>query len=263
MRIAPTAVAAAAALAAELRVEARQVRRWEAALATTATRKPPATSPARTTSLEPKHRMGMQEARLARIEARALARMQASPMYRIQGQPPRCRRPTVIRAQRRAGPGNGLARPLATAGSSQPRVTTTDPGDDVSPAGTTSGTQSGGSNRLPARSPAFLPTRLRILDVIYDAYHTRPTDFPANLPSTDGANKVVIQGIERRNSGARQQPGRLRHFGEPASKRRHADHVLERDLRDWWSACCRSHSFRPSPGYPRRRASHRCSSRWL
>ena len=32
--------------------------------------------------------MGIQEVRLARIEARELARIQASPMFRIQGQPP-------------------------------------------------------------------------------------------------------------------------------------------------------------------------------
>ena len=40
--------------------------------------------------------MGMQEVRLARIEARELAALQASPMFRIQGQPPTHPTPTPV-----------------------------------------------------------------------------------------------------------------------------------------------------------------------
>jgi hypothetical protein len=32
------------------------------------------------------------------------------------------------------------------------------------------------------------------LNVIYNAYEQDPSSFPANLPSTDGALKVIIQG---------------------------------------------------------------------
>ena len=32
------------------------------------------------------------------------------------------------------------------------------------------------------------------LDVIYDAYEADGSDFPTNLPATNGANRVVIQG---------------------------------------------------------------------
>src|SRR5262249_23701511 len=77
MRIAPAAMATAAALANALKVETRQIARWETALATA---KPGSHHQqvllnhiART-----EERMGVQEARLARIQARALARAQAS-----------------------------------------------------------------------------------------------------------------------------------------------------------------------------------------
>src|SRR5262249_3657638 len=87
MRIAPTAVSAAAALTAALKIEARQVARWETALAT-------ATPGSHHQQVLLNHisrteqRMGLQEARLARIQARALARIHVSPKLIVKGQPP-------------------------------------------------------------------------------------------------------------------------------------------------------------------------------
>jgi hypothetical protein len=51
--------------------------------------------------------------------------------------------------------------------------------------GGTTGT--GSQNTLPANVSTTL-------DVIYNAYEASPANFPANLPATDGANRVVIQG---------------------------------------------------------------------
>ena len=45
----------------------------------------------------------------------------------------------------------------------------------------------GSQNSLPANVS-------QTLDVIYNAFETDPGGFPANVPSTDGANLVVIQG---------------------------------------------------------------------
>ena len=45
----------------------------------------------------------------------------------------------------------------------------------------------GSQNSLPANVS-------QTLDVIYNAFETNPGGFPANVPSTDGANLVVIQG---------------------------------------------------------------------
>ena len=50
-------------------------------------------------------------------------------------------------------------------------------------------TSPGSQNILPAN---VSPT----LDVIYNAYETNPGGFPANVPSTGGANMVVIQGTD-------------------------------------------------------------------
>jgi hypothetical protein len=181
MRIAPTTVSAAAALTAELKVEGRQAHRLEVAL----TKRAPGNHQqqvllnriART-----EHRIGAQELRFARIEARELAHLQASPMFRIKGQPPIHPKPSPINMP--------LAVTAATPAFSSP-VTTTDP-VSVS-TGTTSGTKSGDSSDT--GSPTSLPPNASpALDVIYDAYTQDPTNFLASLPSTDAANKVVIQG---------------------------------------------------------------------
>jgi hypothetical protein len=203
MRIAPTAVTAAVALAAELKVEGRQVTRWETALTTTALgshhQQVLLNHIART-----EHRMGVQDVRLARLEA--------SPMYRIKGQPTPHPKPSPIiqpyavtaatgepmyriKGQPTPHPSPSpiiqpYAATAATGAVSSP-VTTTNP---VSVgAGTTSGTQSGGSTATGSQSS--LPANASpVLSVIYDAYTQDPTNFLANLPSTDLANKVVIQG---------------------------------------------------------------------
>jgi len=205
MRIAPTAVSAAAALAAELKVEGRQVHRLEAALSTTT----PGSDQqqvllnriART-----EHRMGTQEVRLARIEARELAHIQASPMYRIKGQPPTHTSPSPINTpyaspmyrikgqpptQPTPSPVNmPYAVTAATPVLASP-ITTTGPVTISS--GPTSGTQSGGSSDTGSQS-SLPPNASPVLGVIFNAYTQDPTNFLANLPSTDLANKVVIQG---------------------------------------------------------------------
>src|SRR5262249_33157601 len=95
MRIAPTVASTTAALAAALQIEARQVARWETALAT-------ATPGSHHQQVLLNHisrteqRMGLQEARLARIEARALARIQATPMFLINGRPPTSTPPVPV-----------------------------------------------------------------------------------------------------------------------------------------------------------------------
>jgi hypothetical protein len=47
-----------------------------------------------------------------------------------------------------------------------------------------------------APSPSLPANASQTLDVIYAAYEQNPSDFPANLPATNGANLVVIQGSD-------------------------------------------------------------------
>jgi hypothetical protein len=177
-RVAPATVGAAVVLAAELRIEAREIGRWELALATS---KPGsrdhrflAKQIARTES-----RMAHQEVRLAGIEARALARMHARTLIPAA---------TVMPAAVVAGP-----QPLP--GHPRPILVT-------APVNFLSGTVSAGtSTTSPSSGPtgtggtSSLPDNVaQTLDVIYDAYQANPSDFPENLPSTNGANLVVIEG---------------------------------------------------------------------
>jgi hypothetical protein len=173
MRIAPTAMATAAALSAELRVEARHVARADAALARAA-------PGGRDQQLLLNHvaqteqRMGAQEVRLARIEARMQPRIQSSPMFRVKGQPPTKNPPSpVIQpyvVATHTAPSNVLLRmPPSASGSST----------SLPPSASSSSTS------LP-------PSVSAVLDVI--AYTSNPSDFPANVPATGGANRVVIQG---------------------------------------------------------------------
>ncbi len=69
------------------------------------------------------------------------------------------------------------------------------------PAGGTGGT--GSQTNLPGNVAASL-------NVIYNAYEQNPAGFPANLPSTDGANLVLIQG---NNVGIQVQDGNPSDFG--------------------------------------------------
>jgi hypothetical protein len=68
------------------------------------------------------------------------------------------------------------------------------------PAGGTTGT--GSQSSLPSNFAV-------VLDVIYDAYERNPAQFPANLPATDGANLVEIQGS---NVGIEVQAGNSADF---------------------------------------------------
>jgi hypothetical protein len=181
MRIAPTTVAAAAALAAELKIEGRQVARWEGAVATAAPgshhQQVLLNHIART-----EHRMEMQEVRLARIEARVLARFQASPFVRVKGQPSP---PPPTRT-----PGSPPPFTVFAATAVAPAATETG-GSSTS---TTSGSQAGGSGDVGSQQHTLPPNASVTLDVIYDAYIQDPSGFAADLPSTGAADKVVIQG---------------------------------------------------------------------
>jgi len=180
LRIAPTAVAAAAALAAELKVEGRQVVRWEGALAT-------ATPGSHRQKFllnhiaSTEHRMAVQEARLARIEARSLSRGHASPLFIIPGRPPLPLpsppgHPPVLTPAALAPTSLGSSTPTSNESTGTSTVSqASDPTDTGSP-------------------PSLPPNASRTLEVIYDAYQQDPSGFPAHLPSTDGASKVVIQG---------------------------------------------------------------------
>jgi hypothetical protein len=199
MRITPTAVTAAAAIAAELKVEAGQVHRWEAAL---------------TTTMPGSHRQQVLLNHIARTEHRMdvqdvrLARIQASPMFRIKGQPPTppSHNPTintpyatpmfVIKGQPPTPPSHNptINNPYATAAATPvvaSPITTTAP-VTVS-TGPTTGTQSGGSSDT--STPSSLPPNASpTLAAIYDAYTQDPTNFLADIQSMGVAGKVVIQG---------------------------------------------------------------------
>jgi hypothetical protein len=134
LRIAPAAMPMAAVLVAEVRVETRQVRKWETSL----TIARPGGSHERTLI----HRIAGAERLIGRQDMR---------LARIEGQ---------------------------------------------SAGGT------GSQSSLPANVS-------QTLDVIYNAYTQDPAGFPANLPSTDGAGMVVIQG---NNVGIQVQDGNPAEF---------------------------------------------------
>jgi hypothetical protein len=121
MRIVPTSMAAEAGLAVELKVEARQVHRFEVSLESA--------------------RPGSRHDRMLTKRINAEERMMTRQEVRLDAM---------------------IAREGGTTGS-------------------------GSQNSLPANVAVTL-------DVIYDAYQQNPGQFPANLPATDGANLVVIQG---------------------------------------------------------------------
>jgi hypothetical protein len=183
MRIAPAAMSTAAALANALKIEARHIARWETALAT-------ATAGSHHQQVLLNHiarteqRMGMQEARLARIQARALARIEASPMFLINGQPPTSTPPVSVLMPDVVAP-----RAPLTASSAMTSVTAGNP-----PSSTTSATLAGGGGTDSGSTSSLPPNVSKTLDVMYGAYVQDPSHYPANLPQTNGANLVVIQG---------------------------------------------------------------------
>ena len=63
--------------------------------------------------------------------------------------------------------------------------------------------------------------------MIYNAYTQDPGGFPANLPSTDGAGLVVIQGSSVGIQVQDENPARLQHPFDGVAKRWHAGDGLE------------------------------------
>jgi hypothetical protein len=206
MRITPTAVTAAAVIATELKVEARHVTQWEAALGT-ATPGSHQQQVLLNRIARTEHRMGMQEVRLARIEAQELARVQALPMFLIKGQPPTHPKPSPInmpyatatyriqgqppiRLSRSPFINNPFAVTAPTPVSASPIMPTHPVTISTGP---TSGTQSGGPSGSGSQ-PSLPPNASAVLDVIYDAYTKDPTNFLADLQSMGAASKVVIEG---------------------------------------------------------------------
>ena len=216
LRITPTAISAVANLAGELRVESRQVSRWEASLATSR-------PGSREQIFLTKHiarteaRMSVQEARLARLES-------ATPTVVVHAQPvaPQpATEPTHTRHPIDAWPPFypfAPPRQPHTRARSRARLatpsTSSSGSDPISPAAST----------LPAN---VSPT----LAVIYAAYQANPSDFPANIPATNGAQPRADSRNERRNLRTRQQPRRFQHPGRRAPERRHANHRQQRAVR--------------------------------
>jgi hypothetical protein len=161
LRIAPATISAGANLAAQLKVESRQVGRWEVSLAS-------ASPGSREQTFLVRHiartegRMAVQEARLARIEsAHAMAVADPAPVRPRHPVPP-------------LEPFN-----YGTVQSSSP--------SSSGSTATATGSTSTSTTTLPVNvSPS--------LGVIYAAYEADPSDFPADIPATDGATLVQIQG---------------------------------------------------------------------
>ena len=112
--------------------------------------------------------------------------------------------------------------------------------------------QSGGTTGT--GSPTGLPANVsQTLDVIYNAFEQNPGGFPANVPATDGANMVEIQGS---NVGIQVQDSNPAQFGTLLTDLQNAGMQVTissaSTVRS--SVCCRSHSFRLLPGWQRSRA---------
>jgi hypothetical protein len=187
LRIAPTTIPTAAVLVAELRVETRQLHKWETSLATAQ----PGSRHERTLTQRiagEERLMGRQEVRLARIEARA-ARLHA---------------PVVVPASNFFNP-NAPAMSVDNPGSTSSTTTgagtsSSNTSSTTTDSGGTTGTSSTGSQTgttTATGSQSSLPANVsQTLDAIYNAYTASPSDFPAILPTTNGANLVVIQGSD-------------------------------------------------------------------
>ena len=116
---------------------------------------------------------------------------------------------------------------------------------------TGSGSVGGSQSTLPANVS-------QTLDVIYNAYEQNPGGFPANLPATDGANTVVIQG---NNVGIQVHDGNPADFNNLLIDLQNDGMQVTlssaRKVRS--SACCQSPSFQPLRHFRRCRASpQRC-----
>lgn len=186
-RIAPTA-AAGAALAAELRVESRQVGRWEASLAT-------ATPGSHAQTVLTNHiartegRMAVQNARLGRIEARG----SGATMAPVTAPAPVTVTPPVTT---KAGSPIGSVTTSPRPGAHPQPIIATNPvhfNAASSPVSTSPASQSTGTTT--SGSTTTLPANVsQTLNVIYNAFEQDPSAFPTSLPTTNGANLVEIQG---------------------------------------------------------------------
>lgn len=166
MRIAPAGMGAAATLAAEIKVEVSHVHHWNVALATT--HEGSAKADFLTGKISrTEARIGSQRLRLAATEAPANANenMKGNRVY----YPPAPQPPTPGQP-----PPNTPANGTSTA--------TTSVSDNSTGSGN-SGTQ----RTLPANVSVTLAA-------IYNAYEQDPNGFPADIPATDGANRVIVQG---------------------------------------------------------------------
>jgi hypothetical protein len=216
-RITPSAIPAAAALAAELRVETRQVGHWEAALANsnTVARDQMLTNHINRTE----GRMATQEARLARIDAGAMAASmapQVSSDQLVMSSTPARNQPPFHGIIVTAPVTIGFGFPSAMTSSSSPQPTlssmpfssnqppfhgiiVTAPvtiGFGFPSAFTPPTTPSGGTTTT-TPSQTSLPANVSAtLDVIYAAYLQNGSSLPATIPATDSANTVVVQGSD-------------------------------------------------------------------
>jgi hypothetical protein len=201
LRIAPATISAGANLAAQLKVESRQVGRWEVSLAS-------ASPGSREQTFLVRHiartegRMAVQEARLARIEsAHAMAVADPAPVRPRHPVPPL--EPFNYGTVQSSSPSSSS--PQTSSGTADP-VAPVRPGHPIPPLepfsyGTvqSSSPSSSGSTATATGSTSTSTTTLPVnvspsLGVIYAAYEADPSDFPADIPATDGATLVQIQG---------------------------------------------------------------------
>ena len=184
VKVVPATVSGTAHLAAEIQVEARHVDRWETRLALV--------KPGSGEHEMLVKKIDRTEGRIAAQEARLLARVTPPGLALVQT-------PTVAAT----GP---VAIDVMPAPSSQSSTTTA----GLSPLGTvfadpsvTNGATAlsmttiatSQSSTTTANSQSSLPANVsETLDVIYNAYTQNPSEFPADIPSTNGANLVVMNG---------------------------------------------------------------------
>ncbi len=178
--IAPTAMGAAA-LATEIRVETRQVSRWETALASAR----PGSH--RESSLNnhiarTEGRMAVQEARLAQLDAAQLARMKAS---------------NLGRSANAVTPQTVVVHPSTVSANPTPVVVNSPVMAPVTPptlSTTSSGPTTGTTTTTPAPQSSLPANVSQTLSAIYSAYEQDPSAFPANVSTISGASMVVIDG---------------------------------------------------------------------
>jgi hypothetical protein len=187
LRIAPTTIPAAAALAAEMRVETRQVQKWETSLASAV----PGSQHEKTLM----HRiageerlMGRQAVRIANMESRAAARAHVAVVVPASNFVSPSIQPSS------ATTNFSVASPInTTAATTSSSSTTTTPISDDTATGSQTG--QGSPTTTDTNSQSTLPANVSVtLDAIYNAFTQDPSSFPANIASLDGASMVVIQG---------------------------------------------------------------------